>query len=126
MSATKEVVVASSKWHERFSRFADRVGGWTGQPLVFVVNVLLIVLWLTSGPFLGFSDKWQLVVNTATTVLTYLMLFVIQNTQNRDSAATHAKLDELLIRIEGPRSELAGIESESGEVIEELRETGDT
>jgi len=117
--------VDQPEWRKRFSRFADGVGAWTGRPLIFVVNVLLVLLWLTSGPFVGFSDQWQLIVNTVTTVLTYLMLFVIQNTQNRDSAATHAKLDELLLRIEGPRSELAGIESESEDVIDDLRETHD-
>ena len=115
--------MAASTWQMWFSRFADIVGRWVGQPLVFLVNVLLVLLWLMSGPFVHFSTEWQLVVNTATTVLTYLVLFVIQNTQIRDSAATHAKLDELLQRIEGPRSELAGIESESEEAIEELRET---
>jgi low affinity Fe/Cu permease len=119
----KEVPVTGSTWQRRFSRFADLVGRWTGQPFVFLVNVLLVLLWLMSGPFVRFSDHWQLLVNTITTVLTYLMLFVIQNTQNRDSAATHAKLDELLLRLPGPRSELAGIESESEEVIAELRET---
>lgn len=122
----QEGSVAPSKWQKRFSLFADLVGKWTGQPLVFLVNVLLVLLWLMSGPFLRFSDQWQLIVNTATTVLTYLMLFVIQNTQNRDSAATHAKLDELLVRLTGPRSDLAGIESESEETIEELRETHET
>ena len=115
--------MAASTWHKWFSRFADIVGRWVGQPLVFLVNVLLVLLWLMSGPFVHFSTEWQLVVNTATTVLTYLMLFVIQNTQVRDSAATHAKLDELLVQLKGPRSALAGLESEPEEVIEELRET---
>jgi low affinity Fe/Cu permease len=114
---------APSAWRLRFSRFADAVGNWTGQPLVFLVNVLLVAVWLFSGPIVRFSNQWQLVINTATTVLTYLFLFVIQNTQNRDSAAMHAKLDELLLRLPGPRSELAGIESESEEVIAEIRDT---
>jgi len=112
-----------SPWKKRFSRFADLIGRWTGQPQILLINILLVILWLSAGPLLRFSNQWQLVVNTVTTVLTYVLLFVIQNTQNRDSAATQAKLDELLIRLKGPRSELAGIETEAQEVIEELRDT---
>lgn len=95
--------------HHRGSLF-DRFARWTsrsaGHPVSFVAAVVLIVLWLVSGPLFGFSDTWQLVINTATTIVTFLMVFVIQNTQNRDGAALQIKLDELVRspRLAVPRS----------------------
>ena len=83
----------SSSWFTRFSKVTAHV---TGQPVSFVVALLVIVVWAVTGPLFGWSDTWQLVINTGTTIVTFLMVFLIQNTQNRDSEAMHLKLDELI------------------------------
>jgi len=93
-----------NKW---FAQIATTTGVWTGHPLAFVLSCAAVILWAISGPLFGFSDTWQLVINTATTVVTYLLVFVIQNTQNRDSAALHLKLDEILRALPEARTELA-------------------
>ena len=93
-----------------FTRFASRAASLLGDPMSFVVATLLIVLWALTGPFLHFSDTWQLIVNTATTLITFLAVFLIQNSQNRDGAAVQAKLDEILRALDGARSEFIGIE----------------
>lgn len=90
-----------------FASTASRVGVWTGHPLAFILSFAGILVWVVSGPLFGFSDTWQLVVNTATTVITYLLVFVIQNTQNRDAVAIHLKLDEILRALPEARTELA-------------------
>lgn len=81
-----------------FAEFASRVARAAGRPLTFAVSILAILAWGASGPLFGFSDTWQLVINTGTTIVTFLMVFLIQNTQNRDGAAIQAKLDELIRR----------------------------
>lgn len=81
---------------ETFTRFTTATADYLGKPGVFIVAVIAIVLWAASGPVLGFSDTWQLIINTGTTLVTFLMVFIIQNTQNRDSAAIHLKLDFLM------------------------------
>lgn len=81
---------------ETFTRFTTATADYLGKPGVFIVAVIAIVLWAASGPVLGFSDTWQLIINTGTTLVTFLMVFIIQNTQNRDSAAIHLKLDTLM------------------------------
>jgi low affinity Fe/Cu permease len=93
-----------------FTRIASRAASLMGQPLAFVISTLLIVVWGISGPFLHYSDTWQLIVNTATTVLTFLAVFLIQNSQNRDGAAMQAKLDEILRALDKARVEFVGIE----------------
>lgn len=93
-----------------FTAIATRVASLAGQPLAFVLAAFSIILWAVSGPIFGFSDTWQLIVNTATTVLTFLMVFVIQNSQNRDAAAMQAKLDELLRALDKAREQFVGIE----------------
>jgi low affinity Fe/Cu permease len=103
-----------------FADFAGIVAHAAGRPPAFAVSVLVIVLWAASGPLFGFSDTWQLIVNTATTVVTFLMVFLIQNTQNRDGAAIQAKLDEL-IRASAAQNLYIGIEHLSDEELEELR-----
>lgn len=79
-----------------FTRFAKRVSLVTGRPLTFILALLIIVLWAITGPLFGYSDTWQLVINTGTTIVTFLMVFLIQNTQNRDTEALQIKLDELI------------------------------
>ena len=80
-----------------FDRFSNAIAGWSGKPVTFVAAVIFIALWAIAGPAFGFSETWQLVVNTATTIVTFLMVFVLQNSQNRDGRAVQAKLDELII-----------------------------
>jgi len=88
---------------------------------MFIANVLLILIWLLSGPFFRYSDTWQLVVNTATTVVTYLAVFLIQNTQNRDAKAIHLKLDELIKGVEGARTGLVKLENLTDEELDKLQ-----
>jgi len=93
-----------------FTKVASKSASWLGQPLAFIISTLLIVVWAISGPFLNYSDTWQLIVNTATTVLTFLAVFLIQNSQNRDGAAMQAKLDEILRALDNAREQFVGIE----------------
>jgi low affinity Fe/Cu permease len=93
-----------------FTRFAKSTARAAGQPATFCVAVLIIVLWAASGPLFGFSDTWQLVINTGTTIITFLMVFLIQNTQYRDSESIHVKLDELIRSIEGAHLALLDLE----------------
>jgi low affinity Fe/Cu permease len=105
----------------RFTDFATRVAHATGKPLTFALCVVVVVVWAASGPFFHFSDTWQLVINTGTTIVTFLMVFLIQNTQNRDGAAIQAKLDEL-IRASAAHNRYIGIEHLTEEELDELRE----
>ncbi|MEQ1818979.1 MAG: low affinity iron permease family protein [Terricaulis sp.] len=102
-----------------FTKFAGAVSKWTGRPLAFILCLTLVVVWALSGPLFGFSDTWQLVINTTTTIVTFLMVFLIQNTQNRDNAALQAKLDEL-IRAGDSDNEFIGIEHLSDEELEKI------
>ena len=108
--------------NEGFRRFSKSAADALGTPVMFVANVLLIILWLAFGPFTHFSDSWQLVVNTGTTVLTYLAIFLIQNTQNRDSKALHLKLDELISSVEGARNRLVDLQNLSDAELEEFEQ----
>ena len=107
-----------------FTRFANSVARAAGRPLTFVICCFAIVLWAATGPLFGFSDTWQLVVNTSTTIITFLMVFLIQNTQNRDGAAIQAKLDELLRAVSDARNDFIGIEhlteKELAEILQEV------
>ena len=104
-----------------FTSFATRMSGWMGQPAAFVIALLSIVIWGATGPIFGFSDTWQLIVNTTTTIITFLMVFLIQNAQNRDAAAMQAKLDEVIRATDGARNRFIGIEHLSDAEIEEIR-----
>ncbi len=107
-----------------FTRFANSVARAAGRPLTFVICCCAIVFWAATGPLFGFSDTWQLVVNTSTTIITFLMVFLIQNTQNRDGAAIQAKLDELLRAVSDARKRLhrhrASDREGAAEILEEV------
>ena len=105
-----------------FTRFAGWIAFFAGQPGTFVLALAIIVLWAVTGPIFGYSDTWQLVINTATTIVTFLMVFLIQNSQNRDAAAMQAKLDELLRAVAKARGQFIGIEHLTDKQIEEIRE----
>jgi len=106
----------------KFSSIARRIAALSGRPVVFVVAVMAIVAWALSGPLFGFSDTWQLIVNTTTTIITFLMVFLIQNTQNRDSAAIHLKLDELIRSHKQAHNSLLDLEQGDEEILGKLRE----
>ena len=94
-----------------FRKFAHAVANAVGMPVSFIVAVLVIVVWAFTGPLFAFSDTWQLVINTGTTIVTFLMVFLIQNSQNRDGRAIHLKLDELLRGVKGARTSLVNLEA---------------
>jgi low affinity Fe/Cu permease len=105
-----------------FTRLATEVAHLTGRPLCFLMAATIIIVWALTGPLFNFSDTWQLIVNTGTTIITFLMVFIIQNTQNRDGAAVQTKLDEL-IRTSSAQNRFIGIEHLTDEEIEEYRQS---
>lgn len=107
-------------FEKQFTRAANAVAYLTGLPLTFVLCVAVVVAWAASGPIFDFSDTWQLIINTGTTIITFLMVFLIQNTQNRDGAAIQAKLDEL-IRVSQGHNHFIGIEHLTESEVEEIR-----
>lgn len=107
--------------NEFFRRFAQRTSAVVGSPWSFMIAVAVIVVWAVTGPLFGFSDTWQLVINTSTTIVTFLMVFLIQNTQNRDAKAIHLKLDELIRGVEKARNRLVDLEHMSDEELDELQ-----
>jgi len=109
--------MSTSRWFTSFSNWVAQV---TGRPITFGFCLLVILVWASSGPLFGFSDTWQLIVNTGTTIITFLMVFLIQNTQNRDGAAIQAKLDEL-IRASAAQNVFIGIEHLTQEELNEIR-----
>ncbi len=104
-----------------FTRFAKVVARVAGEPVTFSLAAAVIAVWGLSGPYFGYSDTWQLVINTGTTIVTFLMVFLIQNTQNRDSEALHLKLDELIRAVEGAKNELIDLEELDQGELDEVR-----
>jgi low affinity Fe/Cu permease len=107
---------------DAFRVFAHRSSAMLGSAWAFSAAVIVILLWLVTGPMFHFSDTWQLIINTATTVVTFLMVFLIQNTQNRDAKAMHLKLDELIRALKGARNELVDLEQLSDEELKKLEQ----
>jgi low affinity Fe/Cu permease len=105
-----------------FTRFATGASRATGRPATFVLAVAIVVVWAVTGPMFGFSDTWQLVINTGTTIITFLMVFLIQNTQNRDSEAMHVKMDELIRAFEGAHNALLDLEELEDSELDAIRD----
>jgi len=98
------------KWNSKFDHFCRLASVISGKPIAFNSALAIIIFWMLSGPVFGFSDTWQLIINTATTIVTFLMVFLIQHTQNREGEAIHVKLDELIRAQEGARNDLLDLE----------------
>jgi low affinity Fe/Cu permease len=112
-------MAAKKSWFTRFANGASRA---TGKPATFLLAVVIVVVWGVTGPLFGFSDTWQLVINTGTTIVTFLMVFLIQNTQNRDAEAMHVKMDELIRALEGAHNALLDLEELEDSELDDVRE----
>ena len=110
-----------SKLATAFRSFAEATARYSGKPAAFLTAALIVVVWAATGPLFGFGDTWQLVINTGTTIITFLMVFLIQNSQNRDSAALQIKLDEL-IRTTRARNSLLDVDNLDEDALERIRE----
>jgi low affinity Fe/Cu permease len=106
---------------DAFHNFAKQLAADVGSPWVFLAALLVVVVWSATGPLFRYSDTWQLVINTGTTIVTFLMVFLIQNTQNRDAKAIHLKLDELIRSVKGARNTLIDLEELSEEELDDLQ-----
>lgn len=100
---------------ELFRQFSNKTSNRVGTPWAFMMAVMVILIWAITGPYFGYSDTWQLVINTGTTIVTFLMVFLIQNTQNREARATQLKLDELIRALRGARNQMIDLENMSDE-----------
>src|SRR5215213_4501074 len=109
---------ARCRWFTRFAKWASRAAG---RPSAFALAVSILLAWAVSGPVFGFSDTWQLIINTGTTIVTFLMVFLIQNTQNRDSEALHVKMDELIRANKGAHNALLDLEQLEEEELDRIR-----
>jgi low affinity Fe/Cu permease len=104
-----------------FGKLAVKTAHVTGKPVTFLIAVAIVIVWGISGPVFGYSDTWQLVINTGTTIVTFLMVFLIQATQNRDTLALQIKLDELIVATRAAHNEMAGIEDEDEKALDEAK-----
>ncbi len=105
-----------------FSKAACVIAHWMGKPIAFLIATALVIIWAVTGPLFGYSDTWQLVINTSTTIVTFLMVFLIQNTQNRDTMAIQIKLSELIIAVSDAENRFASAEDLSDEELEKLHQ----
>lgn len=104
-----------------FTAIANRIASFVGQPSAFILALVIVIVWGVTGPIFHYSDTWQLVINTGTTIVTFLMVFLIQNSQNRDAAAMQAKLDELIRAVDDARGQFIGIEHKTDREIQKIR-----
>jgi low affinity Fe/Cu permease len=104
-----------------FTSIANAISRFVGDPVAFILALSTIIVWGITGPIFGYSDTWQLIINTGTTIVTFLMVFLIQNSQNRDAAAMQAKLDELIRAVEEARGQFIGIEHKTDREIQQIR-----
>ncbi len=107
---------------KRFTVVATWIASMSGQPFIFVAAFLTVIVWAISGPVFSFSETWQLVINTGTSIVTFLMVFLIQNSQNRDTASLHIKLDELISALDGAREQFIGIEHLTSNEIDAIKQ----
>ena len=108
-----------------FSRFSNAVAEAMGKPVAFIIALCIVCGWAVAGPFFGYSEVWQLVINTGTTIVTFLMIFVLQNSQNRDGKALQAKLDELILTSRDAQNKFIGIENRDDQELRELKQVID-
>jgi low affinity Fe/Cu permease len=120
LTRAREQVANTNTVNLWFSRFASKTAQLVGHPFMFLFAVVVLILWGISGPLFHFSDTWQLIINTGTTIVTFLVVFLIQNTQNRDAKALHLKLDELIRSHLPARNDMIDIEKLSDEELDEL------
>jgi low affinity Fe/Cu permease len=106
----------------KFAAFAQKTSHWSGHPVAFLLSVTIVLVWIVTGPLFGYSDTWQLVINTSTTIITFLMVFLIQNTQNRDMLSMQLKLSELVLGLKGAENKFAAIEDLSDEELKVLHD----
>ncbi len=112
----------SSSLAAHFAKFAQATALWTGNPVAFLLALAVVVVWIVTGPVFNYSDTWQLVINTGTTIVTFLMVFLIQNTQNRDILTVQLKLSELVLAMKGAENKFAAIEDLTDEELQKLHD----
>ena len=121
-SAATDKSSKSSTWSDLFGHMASTTAHWTGKPIAFLLASACVIIWAATGPLFGYSDTWQLVINTSTTIVTFLMVFLIQNTQNRDTMALQLKMSELVLAMNDAEDRFASAEDLSDDDLEKLHE----
>jgi low affinity Fe/Cu permease len=119
-SGTDPAKPNGESWSELFSRVACVTAHWMGKPIAFLTAAVLVIVWAATGPLFHYSDTWQLVINTSTTIVTFLMVFLIQNTQNRDTMALQLKVSELILAMNGAQNRVAAAEDLTDKELEDL------